>query len=282
MNEFDLPLKDKIEKSISLIQKTESLALMYQDFGFHSAFSGGKDSIVVEELMRMSGVKHKTVMNITTLDPPELMKFVRNNYSNIEYILPKINFYKLIVIRGMLPTMKARYCCQVLKESTGAGSVVVTGIRKQESIKRAKRNEIEIDHHKYSNSWDQFNIEKEKVISCVSGKDKLIINPIINWSNTDVWEFIKIRNLKYCELYDQGYLRVGCMFCPMANKNSLKKDLERYPGVLNKIKQSVEELMKKGKYEFAKDSDEVMEWWFSKLSVSSFLNRKKQNKIFFK
>lgn len=97
MNEFDLPLKDKIEKSISLIQKTESLALMYQDFGFHLAFSGGKDSIVVEKLMNMSGVKYKTVMNITTLDPPELMKFVRNNFSDIEYVLPKINFYKLIV-----------------------------------------------------------------------------------------------------------------------------------------------------------------------------------------
>ena len=74
---------NKIDTAIQTIQKAESLALKYQDYGFHLAFSGGKDSQVIYELTKMAGVKFKAFMQVTTLDPPELMRFVRKNYPDV-------------------------------------------------------------------------------------------------------------------------------------------------------------------------------------------------------
>ena len=101
----------KIEASIALLKKAEPLALKMDERGFHLAFSGGKDSQVLYELAKMAGVKFHAEMQVTTLDPPELMKFVRKNYPEVKMNLPEMNFYKLIRKKGMLPLQQARYCC---------------------------------------------------------------------------------------------------------------------------------------------------------------------------
>lgn len=88
---------NKIDQAILTIQKAEPLALKYQDYGFHLAFSGGKDSQVIYELCKMAGVKFRPVMQVTTLDPPELMRFVRKNYPDVILSRPDINFYNLII-----------------------------------------------------------------------------------------------------------------------------------------------------------------------------------------
>jgi len=88
---------NKIKTAIELIRNAEPLALKYQDYGFHLAFSGGKDSQVIYELCKMAGVKFRSVMQVTTLDPPELMRFVRKNYPDVIMEHPEINFYKLII-----------------------------------------------------------------------------------------------------------------------------------------------------------------------------------------
>ena len=128
---------NKVDKAIETIQKAESLALKYQDYGFHLAFSGGKDSQVIYELCKMAGVKFRPVMQVTTIDPPEVMRFIRKNYPDVILERPEINFYKLIVKKMGLPTRRMRYCCQYLKEQAGAGTVTIIGIRRAESNKRA-------------------------------------------------------------------------------------------------------------------------------------------------
>ena len=135
----------KIEASIAMLKKAESLALSMDERGFHLAFSGGKDSQVLYHLAKMAGVKFHAEMQITTLDPPELMRFVRAQYPDVKKNLPKMNFYNLIKKNGMLPMPKMRYCCRILKESAGDGSVRLLGIRAAESVRRAKRNEVEIN-----------------------------------------------------------------------------------------------------------------------------------------
>jgi phosphoadenosine phosphosulfate reductase len=269
----------KIKKAIETIQKAEPLALKYQDYGFHLAFSGGKDSQVIYELCKMAGVKFRPVMQVTTLDPPELMKFVRKNYPDVIMERPKINFYKLIVKYQSLPTMMRRFCCKELKEQSGAGTVTAIGIRKAESVKRAKRNELEISGRKYSNSLDQFNIDNKNQILCIKGKDKILLSPIIDWTNSDVWSFIRDNNIEYCELYDRGYRRIGCMFCPNCTIKSKQRDRRNYPGVEKKIKQSITELMTMGKYADFKDADEVFDWWISNVSQSKFKGMKQNYTI---
>ena len=64
--------------------------------GYHLAFSGGKDSVALYQLAKMAEVKFKTHMLITTIDPPELMRFVRLQYPDVVLHRPEINFYKLI------------------------------------------------------------------------------------------------------------------------------------------------------------------------------------------
>jgi len=273
----------KLEIAIQTIQNAESLALKYQDYGFHLAFSGGKDSQVIYELCKMAGVKFRSVMQVTTLDPPELMRFVRKNYPDVILERPEINFYKLIVKKMGLPMMKMRYCCQYLKEQSGAGTVTILGIRKSESNKRAKRNEIEISGHKYSNTLDQFNIDNKDQILCIDGKDKIMLSPIINWTHSDVWKFIRDKNLEYCKLYDEGYQRIGCMFCPMASVRTKQKDRKRYPGVESLIKKSIQELCDKNNYGFDLDCDvdEIFNWWISNESMAVYKAKKKQYELVF-
>ena len=271
---------NKIKESIELIKKAESLALKYQDYGFHLAFSGGKDSQVIYQLCKIAGVKFRPVMQVTTLDPPELMKFVRNNYSDVIMERPDNNFYKLIVKKQSLPTMLRRFCCNELKEQSGAGTVTITGIRRAESSKRAKRNELEISGRKYSNSLDQFNIDNENQTLCVKGKDKILLSPIINWTNSDVWNFIRSNKLEYCKLYDQGYKRIGCMFCPMSSKKSKQRDSQKYPGVEREIKKSIAVLQSKGKYTDFSDTDDVWNWWISGKSQKCYFADKTQYELY--
>lgn len=269
----------KIDKAINTLIKAEGLALSYQDYGFNLGFSGGKDSIVLKELATMAGVKYKAVMNITTLDYPELMKFVRNNYDDITFIRPEINFYKLIVKKKSLPTRMIRYCCQYLKEQSGAGTVTVLGIRKEESSKRAKRNELEISNHKYSNTLDQFNIDKKEITACIKGKDKIILNPILEWTTSDVWNFIRLRKLNFCSLYQQKYTRIGCMFCPMSSTRTKYLDREKYPKVEIQIKKSIDELTKNGYgFNLKCNVDDIFNWWISNKNMNIFIAEKEHDK----
>ena len=277
--------QSKIDYSIALMQKAEPLALQLDpENGFHLAFSGGKDSIVMHRLAQMAGIKFKAHMQATTLDPPEVMKFVRSQYSDVQLHRPAINFFELIKKKMMLPLRQARYCCQYLKEQSGAGTVTLIGIRADESIRRSKRNEAEIKGYKYSNTLDQFNIDLESKVVCVKGKDKVLLSPIFRWTNNEIWSFIRENNLAYPKLYDEGYTRVGCMFCPMATKKSKQRDRMRYPGVERKIKESIQYMIENFQYcnKYHATADEVFDWWISNDSADKyFQNLRFQRKIEF-
>lgn len=110
-------------KAIQFIRNAESLALRMDEKGFHVAFSGGKDSQVLLALVEMAGVKHHAEMQVTTVDSPNLMKFVRGNYPQVHLNLPELNMRQLILKKKMLPTRQTRYCCAYLKEQAGGGNL---------------------------------------------------------------------------------------------------------------------------------------------------------------
>ena len=89
-----MKLSDKIEYSINLIRKGEKLALSMNPDGYYVGFSGGKDSQVMLELVKRSGVKYKAFYNVTTNDSPENVYFIRKYYPEVTFIHPKENFFK--------------------------------------------------------------------------------------------------------------------------------------------------------------------------------------------
>ena len=248
-----------LEGEIDRVQiAIERLKMFEPKEGYYLAFSGGKDSQVIYHLAVMSGVKFDAHFNFTTVDPPELIKFIKDKYPDVEINRPEISMFKLIPKKQMPPTRRVRYCCEVLKEYGGSGRVVVTGIRKQESSKRSKRLMVE---------------------SCFKDKSKRYLNPIIDWSESEVWEFIHQQKLEYCKMYDEGYTRIGCILCPMQTKRGKLKDAKRYPKFYKAYLLAFENMIKhrhaSGLKCNWKTGQEVMDWWIyepSKQKQESLFN----------
>lgn len=272
-----MALQDKIDYSISLLRRAEPMALRMSEKGYFLAFSGGKDSQCLYHIAKEAGVKFEAHYQLTTLDPPELVYFIREHYPDVIIDRPKLTFLQLCEKKGMLPTRVARFCCAELKECAGAGMATLIGIRKAESRNRAKRNEVEVSGRKFSGSLDQFNRENEIEDQCMARygkKDKLIIAPIIEWSDKDVWDFIHDRKLSYCKLYDEGWKRIGCLFCPMARKSEMEMYKERYPKYRAAIIRVIAKIRAKGKG-YANDypeltAEQVFDWWTGKSGIKEY------------
>ena len=129
-------LQEKVSKSI------ERLKAFEPPEGYYLAFSGGKDSVVCKALLDMSGCKYEATYRVTSVDPPELVRFIKNQHPDVKREVPRdkdgkpITMWNLIPCKLMPPTRLVRYCCQSLKESGGDGRMTITGVRWAESVNR--------------------------------------------------------------------------------------------------------------------------------------------------
>ena len=155
---------DKVKRSIERIRAFEP------EEGYYLACSFGKDSMTLLALMRMAGVKFDAHYNVTTVDPPELVRFGISRFDTVIYdmpdgthkyftthhpgkllwsitqnavlgevihfSIPELPMRKLIVKKKFPPTRLQRYCCEALKEVNGMGRIVATGVRWAESRNR--------------------------------------------------------------------------------------------------------------------------------------------------
>ena len=200
---------DRVQIAIERLQAYEGLALQMHPDGFFVADSGGKDSGAIVHLAKLAGVKHTCHYHPTTIDPPELVRFLRRKRPETIFGKPSTNMWDLIVKKGMPPTRLARYCCAALKEHGGAGRFVVTGIRWQESTQRKGRQMVE---------------------ACrMPGANRRLIHPIVDWTEADVWQLHKDHGVPYCELYDEGFKRLGCIGCPMGRRKQMEAQFKRWP-----------------------------------------------------
>ena len=74
------------------------------------------------------------------------------------------------------------------------------------------------------------NSESRRAVEICYRTQKTLVNPIIDWEDDDVWEFLnEVVKVPHCRLYDEGLSRLGCIGCPLQGSNGMIKDFERYP-----------------------------------------------------
>lgn len=275
-----LALQEKIDHSIALIRKAERLALAMQpDEGFHVGFSGGKDSQALLELVKMAGVRYRAVYNVTTNDPVDNVRFIRQHYPEVEFSIPDKSYFQLIAQKG-LPTMRGRWCCAQFKETAGVGYVVLTGVRREESRKRAAYQEVS----RWSRMKDkQASVDLDKMESnefrCAGGKDKFMIYPLLEWTEKDVWDFIALRRLPINPCY-HTHKRVGCVFCPFSKPNDIRAYCATHPRLkeafIHAIARYVDRL---GERRRLPDAEAYYEWWLSKIRLSDYIALQRQTQL---
>ena len=303
-----LDLRNKIQHSVELIRKAEKLALIYDpENGFYNTFSGGKDSQALYYIVKMSEVKFQTHMSLTSVDPADVVRFVKTEYPSVIRHKPQISIYKKAIEKGILPTMIRRWCCQEYKEIGGAGKVKLIGIRSEESVKRSKRNEVEVSAKKFSGNieefkeWsnkqierkkkrtlknqDEFSVKNDNEIRCINGKDSILISPIFNWTQKDVWYFLNnIIKAPHCKLYDEGQERIGCIMCPMASLKQIQKDIKKFPYVKKKWVDTIKEMRRNGIFDYKytnnpnatedEIAENIFDCWISRESYNKWYSKK--------
>ena len=232
---------DLEQKAIKRIQVASEMRLYHYGKPLVCTYSGGKDSDVMLELFRRGGIPFEVHNSHTTADAPQTVRHIRDVFKKLEmdgikcaiemptYKGERTSMWKLIPQKLIPPTRIARYCCAVLKETGCANRFIATGVRWDESVQRKNREEFEklgatkATKEKFTSVMlMNDNDARRRMNEHCMQKKKMVVNPIIDWKDSDVWEYINSENIPTCELYQWGYYRVGCIGCPMAGKKRYK------------------------------------------------------------
>ena len=217
----------------------ERLKAFEPDEGYYVAYSGGKDSDTILDLVRRSGVKYDAHHSLTTADPPEVVRHVKTQ-PDVEIHRPKLTMWQLIRKKKMPPRRMARYCCATQKEGGGAGRIVVTGVRWSESYRRSKRKMVE---------------------NCYTDTTRRFLHVIIDWTDTNVWDYIGDRKIPYCSLYDEGFHRIGCVLCPMNRDVALH--IAKWPQIARAWERAIKATWVEGKSP-GETPEEYWQWWLDR------------------
>ena len=251
---------------------------------YYLCYSGGKDSDCIRILADLAGVKHDIVNNHTTVDAPETVRYIRS-IPNIQIEYPEKSMWRLIVENRIPPTRIARYCCSELKERGGKGRVKVTGVRWAESTNRARNagvvrvigkektmrnlaDEIGVEYdvsEKGGLVMNDDNDRNRRFVEHCYRTTSTMVNPIVDWSDAEVWEFLHYYGCESNPLYQCGYRRIGCIGCPMKQATGMKVDFARYPkykeNYIRAFDRMLEQRKQKGMETVWKTGEEVMSWW---------------------
>jgi phosphoadenosine phosphosulfate reductase len=210
-----------IARAVKLLKENEPSG------GYYLAFSGGKDSCVIKKLAQIFGVRFEAWYMSTTIDPPELIHFIKREHKDVAWQLPPNgNMMKRVENRNSPPpTRMVRWCCEEYKENGGRGRTKIMGVRAAEGAKRARR-------------WREVTIDDRNA--------ERIVCPIVFWSDEQLWGFIREYKIPYCELYDQGWTRLGCVGCPLNNTSRIR-EFKRWPAFERNWKKAIISNWKKWK-----------------------------------
>jgi len=235
MNNFVIDLRKIKEKEENVYKIFDSIVNKEM---LTLAYSGGKDSTILAILLlrwlRLRKIKGLTITllhndTLSEINPMELWarefmyRFKQEaesmgNKVNINIVKPSIidSFYWRVFIRGYpAPSFSFRWCVELLKikpaSTIGDGNLFLVGLRENESTARVS-------------------LVRKKYGSCSAGAGKCLayyfstytknkVAPLRDWSNTDVWEFL--RNVNDIDISPLLYLygceeaRYGCWHCTL-------------------------------------------------------------------
>lgn len=265
--------------SIERLKAASEMSLHHYGLPLVITDSGGKDSSVCKELAIRAGIPFEIMHSHTTADAPETVRFVRQEAKRFEdlgiqytinmptYKGKRTSMWGLIPQKSMPPTRLIRYCCSVLKETGGAGRFIATGVRWAESISRKNGRGIfekngDKEHRIILNND---NDDRRRLFENCRLKSKRTVNPIIDWSDADVWQFLEESKVPTNPLYAEGWCRVGCVGCPMAGQAGRLEEFERWPKYKNlyllAFKNLLDERAARGMYASWQTPEDVYNWW---------------------
>lgn len=209
-------LLDKWNKDV---EKTANFVSQHRDIPYNISISGGKDSEVIYNLWKEMLTKldfvpdYEFIFFNTSNEVADVYRYIKAR-KDIRIINPEVGWYQFLKENNyMLPSTYRRYCCSIYKEgqvkkvfNTSLPRVQVTGMRNKESYKRSKYDFF-MDYDFDKKLWGSSNLPKLWSKLC----------PIIDWTTTDIWLLIIMKDFFINQKYKNGWTRVGCCICPFSN-----------------------------------------------------------------
>jgi len=277
-------MSDKEVMAIARLKEASRASERYYQQPLLITTSGGKDSSVCVALALRAGIDFEVMHNHTTADAPETVAFVRDEFRRLEslgincivnypvYKGKRTSMWGLIPQKLMPPTRVVRYCCAILKERSGRGRYITTGVRWAESKSREAKRGI---YESYPSDrakkvvLNNDNDDRRRLFETCSLQHKAICNPIIDWTDADVWDYIEAEKLPVNPLYQCGFSRVGCVGCPMAGTKGRYREFAFWPKYrrlyIRSFERMLEERGRRGKldgvWNMGTTGEDVFHWW---------------------
>ncbi|MEM0191518.1 MAG: phosphoadenosine phosphosulfate reductase family protein [Candidatus Korarchaeum sp.] len=176
------------------------------------SFSGGKDSSVLLELVKRSGLEFLVYFNDTGLELPETLRLVERVGCDVLGSAGD-SFWRNLTHFGP-PARDYRWCCKVLKLTPTyralkglKPALTLVGQRKYESSARMRSPRL------WENTW-------------LPGM--LTAAPMNDWSNLQTWLYISVRKVNVNPLYFEGFERLGCYLCPASRLSDFERLKVKY------------------------------------------------------
>lgn len=281
---------DKEQMAIARLQDAARLSLHRYEKPLLITYSGGKDSQVLVALAERSGIDFEVVNSHTTADAPETVYFIREQFMQMEgrginctiekprYKGKPTSMWSLIPQKMMPPTRLVRYCCAVLKENTGRDRFIATGVRWAESTRRKNsRGVMELMHKDPAKRIILMgdNDEKRQLFETCNLKSKMTVNPIVDWSDDDVWDYTHSEHLPVNPLYCEGHKRVGCYWLP-DGWGGRQHEFMRWPKYEELYVAAFERMLEarraKGKPCDWQTGRDVFRWWMEDKNIAGQLS----------
>lgn len=294
-------LAEKVLKAEKTLRLAADMSREYYNAPLILAYSMGKDSDVMLHLAQkvLKADEFEVINSHTSVDFPESIYHRKEVFKRLEdkgikatVYYPKdkngehLTMWKLILQMESVPTRRIRSCCAHLKEISTPNRLCALGVRAAESVGRRNRDTFGIRgatkkegmffsldhteevHHEAQEFRDP--VWHCTLIKTMEEHGDTVVNPIYDWDDNDIWDYIQQEDIKVNPLYQTGRARVGCLGCPMASYLQRVRDFEEYPTYkhtyINVFQQMLDIRIAKGKHNIPEwtDGEAIFNWWIEK------------------